>query len=92
MSTFLAFIAILLKFFGHTELVRQRNHWVGHKKRSKNTTSVTNQWFLCCTDSVQQTSSKEMSKNYKKGDMVETKKNIEELSVLITFLWNHIKD
>ena len=39
------------------------------QKRSKNTFFVSNQWFLCCTDSVQQTSSMEMSKNAKKGTM-----------------------
>ena len=31
---------------------------------------MTNQWFLCRNESVQQTSFKEMVKNAKKGDMV----------------------
>ena len=70
MSSFLEFIAISLKFVCRTESVQQRKHWVGHKNGQKTTFFLTKQWFLCCTDSVRQTSSKEMAKNAKKGDMV----------------------
>ena len=53
-------------------------HWVSatkesmsmSQKRSKNTFFVTNQQLLCRTDSVRRTSSKEIAKNAKKGDMV----------------------
>ena len=72
---FFAFIAILLKCVCHTESVRQRNHWVGHKN-GKNTLFLTSQCFLCCADSLQQTSSKEMTKNTKKGDMIKTKMTV----------------
>ena len=54
-------------------------HWVSatketfswSQKRSKNTLFVTNQWFLCRTDSLRRTSFKEMAKNAKKKDMVQ---------------------
>ena len=53
-------------------------HWVSatqeslswSQKRSKNTLFVTRRWFLCRTDSVRRTSSKEKAKNAKKRDMV----------------------
>ena len=35
MSSFLAFIAISLKFVCRTESMRQRSHWVGHKNGQK---------------------------------------------------------
>ena len=72
-SSFLAFIAISLNIFLCTDSVQERNHWVGHKKGKKIPFFVTNQWFLCRTDSVQRISSKEMAKNAEKGDMVKIK-------------------
>ena len=50
------------------------SHWVSvtqesliwPQKRSKSYLFVTNQWFLCCNDSVRQTNSQEMAKNSKK--------------------------
>ena len=54
------------------------SHWVSateetlsrSQKRSENTLFVTNLRFLYRTDSVRQTSFKEMAKNTKKGDVV----------------------
>ena len=40
------------------------------KSGKKKNLFVTNRWFFCRTDSVQQTSSKETAKNAKKGDMI----------------------
>ena len=55
------------------------SHWVSVTKESlvwpqkgytKKHLFVTNQWFLCLTDSVRQTSSEKMAKNCKKVDIV----------------------
>ena len=59
---FCYFIVICLSYW-----VSARNETLSwSQKRSENTFFVHNQWFLCRTDSVQRTSSKEMAKNAKK--------------------------
>ena len=84
---FFAFIAILLKFNCHTESVQQKEKLNWSQKRSKNTLFVTNQWFLCCTDSVRRTSSKEMAKNAKKGDIVKIENHCNKKIRLVYLKW-----
>ena len=58
-------------------------------KNGKNTLFVTNQLFLCHTDSVRQTSYKEMAKNAKKEDMVKVENHCTKKIRLgyLVFLW-----
>ena len=72
-------------------------HWVSvtkeilswSQKTVKNTLFVTNQFFLCHTDSVRQTSYKEMAKNAKKEDMVKIENRCTKKIRLgyLVFLW-----